>query len=428
MNDSGPVNNQDVSGDVGSYRELLSAGEVRRRCHLIGEMAMNGNANWFTVNQPRISRCVKLVRDTCLKYYPDITKGQKIPLHSRWRHFNIDHINLWEHYTSSFAGSRLDLARSAVDLVFLSVLLDAGAGEKWHYQDPVTGNLLSRSEGLAAASIDLFFNHAARSEGSQGWILDAEGLASVTRVKLGRVFQSSTENPLSGLSGRAGLLQGLALALDSPANRGAGYIRPGSIVDECLDLSKRSLLMKRQIDITDVLEIVLTRFGSIWPDGYRVGETNLGDCGYHSALDIPGPTSGIIPFHKLSQWLTYSLIEPLQWAGLQVVNLDGLTGLPEYRNGGLLIDTGVLQPQDPKLMNSVLAPECEAVVEWRALTVYMLDRIAADLRKSLKLGKKRLPLSSVLQGGTWIAGRELASRLREDSSPPLRIAINGTVF
>jgi hypothetical protein len=79
-------------------------------------------------------------------------------------------------------------------------------------------------------------------------------------------------------------------------------------------------------------------------------------------------------------------------------------------------------------MNSVLAPECEAVVEWRALTVYMLDRIAADLRKSLKLGKKRLPLSSVLQGGTWIAGRELASRLREDSSPPLRIAINGTVF
>ncbi len=186
--------------------------------------------------------------------------------------------------------------------------------------------------------------------------------------------------------------------------------------------------MKRQIDITDVLEIVLTRFGSIWPDGYRVGETNLGDCGYHSALDIPGPTSGIIPFHKLSQWLTYSLIEPLQWAGLQVVNLDGLTGLPEYRNGGLLIDTGVLQPQDPKLMNSVLAPECEAVVEWRALTVYMLDRIAVDLRKSLKLGKKRLPLSSVLQGGTWIAGRELASRLREDSSPPLRIAINGTVF
>ncbi len=157
MNDSGPVNNQDVSGDVGSYRELLSAGEVRRRCHLIGEMAMNGNANWFTVNQPRISRCVKLVRDTCLKYYPDITKGQNIPLHSRWRHFNIDHINLWEHYTSSFAGSRLDLARSAVDLAFLSVLLDAGAGEKWHYHDPVTGNMLSRSEGLAAASIDLFF-------------------------------------------------------------------------------------------------------------------------------------------------------------------------------------------------------------------------------------------------------------------------------
>lgn len=423
------MNSESVSGDAGPYRELLCAAEVRRRCHLIGEMAMNGNASWFTVNESRIRRCVSLVRETCLKHYPGISKGQKIPLHSRWRHFMVNDTDLWKHYTHSFSGDRIDFARSAVDLVFLSVLLDAGAGEKWRYHDPVTGTVLCRSEGLAAASIDLFFNLVAREDGNKGWVLDVQGLEGITRDKLGLAFQSSRENPLSGLSGRAELLQGLATALDSPGNRSAGYTRPGSIIDECLDRSTRSLFSKRQqVDITEVLEIVLTRFGSIWPDGYRAGGNNLGDCGYYSTLEIDGPTQGIVPFHKLSQWLTYSLIEPLQWAGLKVVNLDGLTGLPEYRNGGLLIDTGVLQPQDPELMNSILAPDCEAVVEWRALTVYMLDRIAADLRKSLKLSPKHLPLSSVLQGGTWAAGRELAARLREDSSPPLKLAINGTVF
>ena len=56
-----------------------------------------------------------------------------------------------------------------------------------------------------------------------------------------------------------------------------------------------------------------------------------------------------MPFHKLSQWLTYSLLEPFEWAGVKVRGLDALTGLPEYRNGGLLLDTGVLAPRDPAL-------------------------------------------------------------------------------
>ena len=54
-----------------------------------------------------------------------------------------------------------------------------------------------------------------------------------------------------------------------------------------------------------------------------------------------------MPFHKLSQWLTYSLLEPFEWAGVTVTGLDALTGLPEYRNGGLLLDTGVLRLRDP---------------------------------------------------------------------------------
>ena len=35
-------------------------------------------------------------------------------------------------------------------------------------------------------------------------------------------------------------------------------------------------------------------------------------------------TDEIVPFHKLSQWLSYSLLEPFEWAGVKVVGLDVL--------------------------------------------------------------------------------------------------------
>jgi len=54
-----------------------------------------------------------------------------------------------------------------------------------------------------------------------------------------------------------------------------------------------------------------------------------------------------VPFHKLSQWLAYSLIEPLEAAGIAVDGLGDLTALAEYRNGGLLVDLGVIRPRVP---------------------------------------------------------------------------------
>ena len=52
-----------------------------------------------------------------------------------------------------------------------------------------------------------------------------------------------------------------------------------------------------------------------------------------------------MPFHKLSQWLAYSLIEPLEEAGIAVTGLDELTALAEYRNGGLLDRSGRARPK-----------------------------------------------------------------------------------
>jgi len=115
-------------------------------------------------------------------------------------------------------------------------------------------------------------------------------------------------------------------------------------------------------------------------------------------------------------------------AGVGVTGIEALTGLPEYRNGGLFLDLGVLRLRDPGLSDTPLPPGHLAVVEWRALTVALLDRIAPPLRARLDGDAAALPLSRLLEGGTWAAGRQAAAERRADGGPPLRIQSDGTVF
>jgi len=129
----------------------------------------------------------------------------------------------------------------------------------------------------------------------------------------------------------------------------------------------------------------------------------------------------------LSQWLTYSLLEPFEWTGVTVTDLDELTGLPEYRNGGLFIDTGVLALRDPSTAQHTWAVGDEVIVEWRALTVALLDVLAPMVRATLGVDAASMPLARVLEGGTWATGRQLAAQRRE-GLPPLTIDSDGTVF
>jgi hypothetical protein len=135
-----------------------------------------------------------------------------------------------------------------------------------------------------------------------------------------------------------------------------------------------------------------------------------------------------MPFHKLSQWLAYSLFEPLELGGIQIVRPGALTGLPEYRNGGLLLDGGVLLARNPRDLMRRWKPSDEFIVEWRALTVTLLDEVAERVRARLGLGAEQLPLACVLEGGTWAAGRRIARELRADGAPPVDIDSDGTIF
>ena len=199
--------------------------------------------------------------------------------------------------------------------------------------------------------------------------------------------------------------------------------RPGGLFDHFV-----SLAQGQRLPAPTILTELLLHLGPIWPSRLTLGDIPLGDCWRHPSLKADDETNGLVPLHKLSQWLAYSLIEPLQQAGIEVTDIDGLTGLAEYRNGGLFIDTGVLTLRDSSAQTREHAVDSELVVEWRALTVALLDRLAEIVRRRLGMDRETLPLAKILQGGTWSAGRALARKLRAEGGPPLKVISDGTVF
>ena len=352
-----------------------------------------------------------------LERYPDLA----VPLHSRWRHFNAGGIDRWARIATPL--SREERCRVAIDLVIPSVLLDAGAGDAWRYRETGNGAEYARSEGLAVASFDLFAGGAHSSDPAQPLRADAGALCAMDAAGLAPAFQVSDTNRLDGLEGRAALLRSLGGVMRARPDVFGDEARIGRLYDYFCFRAEQGRLRAAV-----VLDTVLEVFAPIWPGRTRLAGVNLGDVWPHPAIVRSDETNGLVPFHKLSQWLTYSLVEPFQEAGVWVEGLEELTGLAEYRNGGLFVDGGVLGPRDPATVEVAHPPAAEVVVEWRALSVALIDRLAPLVRRELCVDDGILPLGALLEGGTWAAGRRLAYDAREGGGPPIRLASDGTVF
>ena len=411
---------------------LRDPGTVRLRCQAVLRSVEDGVSPFFSVRREALDKVAERVVALTLKRFPDLV----IPLHSRWRHFETGGIDRKAQLDTLLAGRSVgERARAQFDLTVVSVLLDAGAGPQWRYTESgaesgvESGQIYQRSEGLAVATFRAFVNGMFSSTPDDPLRADAAALQRTDVSVLNTVFQASPSNPVVGLEGRAGLLSRMGEALQAEATRTNGTARPGLFYDR---LTQGGTV--NSVTASAVMGELLASMAPIWTHGSRVQSLPGGDVWPHlwAGSSVPGgtdaTTGGWVPFHKLSQWLTYSLLEPLQWAGVTVTGIDALTGLPEYRNGGLLLDAGVLVLRDPRLAGRVWKVSDPLVVEWRALTVALLDEVATRVQTLLGKTAEELPLARVLEGGTWAAGREIARELREDGSPPLRIDSDGTVF
>ncbi|OUL33532.1 uracil phosphoribosyltransferase [Nostoc sp. T09] len=394
---------------------LRSPKAIRERCGQLFSWVCEGKSNHFVCDLAQLERVADYVIEVMRGEYPNLD----IPFHSRWRHFEVGDVPRLGKLDNQLAGlSSVEKAAAKFDLAIVSVLLDAGAGDRWHYDEQETGLRLGRSEGLAVASFQMFCQGNFASDGLPQ--ADALRLQELTEAELATGFQVSSENPLVGIAGRLNLLQKLGqVLLASPHLFGDNNPRPGNLVHYLLDKSENG-----ELAATTVLSAVLEGLSDIWPGRLEIGGVNLGDVWQHSAIG----DDGLVPFHKLSQWLTYSLLEPLQELGLKITGLNQLTGLPEYRNGGLCLDLGLISVKNPDILNSSHSVASAVIVEWRALTVILLDRIAATVREKLSMSTEELPLVKILQGGTWTAGRKIAAQLRTGGIPPIQIESDGTVF
>ncbi|MFB2918525.1 MULTISPECIES: URC4/urg3 family protein [Aerosakkonema] len=393
---------------------------IRERCDRIFKLACENKLHYFRVDLTKLAKCADYVIEVMREDYPNL----EIPFHSRWRHFEVGKVSRLTELDRILAKlSPLETAKIKFDLAIISVLLDAGAGTNWQYWEQETGQVFRRSEGLAIASFRMFCQGVFSSNPDLPWQADAKKLQDLTPEALKEGFQVSADNYLVGVEGRLELLQRLGQVLTQNVTVfGKENPRPGNMVDYLLDKSNDRLAA------STVLSAVLEGLGEIWPGRLAIAGVNLGDVWIHPSLQGDNESDRYVPFHKLSQWLTYSLLEPLQEIGLEITELDELTGLPEYRNGGLCLDMGLLELKQPDVWREPYPVESEIIVEWRALTVALLDRIAAAIRQKLNMSPAELPLVKVLQGGTWSAGRKIASSLREGGVPPIQIQSDGTVF
>lgn len=199
-----------------------------------------------------------------------------------------------------------------------------------------------------------------------------------------------------------------------------------------------------KLDIAVFWDILQTLLIPVWPkDRTVVNGQSIGDAWPLSTLEtqstVTGKTesSNVQPFHKLTQWLAYSLMVPFQRIlSLQWIGTGSLTALPEYRNGGLFVDMGVLVLKQASLDKGLKAsghdlPMYKAgddvIVEWRAMTLVLVDKLY-----KIVLGRMdgvQLSMAQLLEAGTWKSGREVAAKKRpKTKSSPIIIESDGTVF
>jgi hypothetical protein len=396
------------------YDYLQTPRAIRERCESVFELASDGQLEHWQLDESRLGQVAERVLTLTRQTYPDLTR---IPYHGRYRHFDVGSVARlanFDRQIADFSGDEQLAAR--FELVISSVLLDAGAGPTWRYRG-VDGATYTRSEGLAVASYELFT--AGGLGGSRAAPrADALGLTGLSADTLGAAFQVSDANSLTGLEGRAALLRRLGdvIALAPEYFGSAENARLGN-----LGVWLKHSAHDGKLQASAILKAVLRELGPIWQGRPHLAGKSLGDVWRHSQ-------AGFVPFHKLSQWLSYSLFEPLEAAGIRIEGADALTGLAEYRNGGLYFDAGVLRLRDPSAAQRVHAVGSDLVIEWRALTLALLDRTARLVRDMAGVSSAQLPLACILEGGTWRAGRAIALEARSDGSPPLRIDSDGTVF
>ncbi|CAI7634661.1 unnamed protein product [Penicillium glandicola] len=422
--------------------ELLGLEAVRARAHVVLKLAEEGRLNHFNYYPERMEDATDYVLKLIQRDFgPD--KYHLIPPHGRWQHFEVGGVPRIATLLAEWDEEKCDTTektRRLIDLFFVSVLLDAGAGDFWKFNESQTGLTLNRSEGIAVAALHMFLNGDFAGKGSSvKHTANGDALRNINVDILSHGLQVDDGNPMIGVAARADILRKLGESLVNLKDIFGPSGRPGNLVDYLISKSNDS----GKLDYKDLWNVLQRLLIPIWPsDRTHLNGQPIGDAWPLRALSQQAgsesnPYSNIQPFHKLTQWLAYSLMVPFsRLLSVSWSNTELGTGLPEYRNGGLLVDMGVLELKPESLQRGLslsggslpsFGAGDDEIVEWRAMTVALLDVLHTKILA--RLDGVQLSLPQVLEAGSWKAGRELAAAKRPETkcSPILNFG-DGTLF
>ncbi|KFA77803.1 hypothetical protein S40288_00540 [Stachybotrys chartarum IBT 40288] len=433
---------------------LRSLGAVRERSRIIFNKALRHELKHFDLDLNKLPDVVTFVAGLIKRDFD--APFNSIPPHGRYQHFSVGGRDRIAQLLSTWPPEvdNTERCRRMIDLFLVSVLIDAGAGTKWSYKSNENGRVYRRSEGLAIASLEMFKTGLFSGDHSNKCQVDKIGLQSLTAEKLAAGLQSRPGNEISGLEGRTQLLIKLATALHDRTDYFGTDGRPGNLIDYILSHPSTQASSVLIVPLPVLWDVLMNGLAPIWPTSRTaINGVPLGDAWPCQAMSTGGSSwETILPFHKLTQWLTYSIMQPMQsLLNMHFAGTELLTGLPEYRNGGLFVDLGVLnlkkEDVDRGLRNYAenctktgikgveVAPMFESsddvIVEWRGVTVGLLDMLCVEVNKALRkeLAGNELTLAQVLEAGSWKGGREVAEIHRPNTKePPILIESDGTIF
>lgn len=451
-----------AAGDA--LAQLRDPRTIRLRCAAITAAVADERSGWFRLDRSRLPALAAHVVG-CMRQQPSdlvaATSDGTRPLDASGdaRQAQLD--SLLAELPPA------ERVRARVDLAVISALLDTDPGAAWAYREGKTGaaalpatalpaarasrdellaaldraaagpalaqtaaatadadaRRLSGAQGLAVASLHAFMAGAFSATPGQPGRVDAAALRQVDAAALRGVFQAGSANALTGLEGRAALLVRLGQVLQHESERDGVPARPALLLDRLTAHGARTAL-----SAPEILHTVLQTFAPLWSTGATVLGVAAGDVWPHRFAGGDDPaTRGWVPLHARAQGVCLALLPPLQAAGIAVSALAALTAVSGHDSGGLLLDAGVLHPRTTQALARVWKPGDEFVVEWRALTVTLLDELAAQVRTELGPDAAPLALAGALGAGIAAAGRALAVE-RRGGEPALRIDGDGMLF
>ncbi|KAL6876140.1 hypothetical protein HDV57DRAFT_153388 [Trichoderma longibrachiatum] len=438
--------------DPAGYLRSLAA--VRDRAKILMEKAEENALVHFDVDMNKFPDVVTFVAGLIKRDHE--APFQDIPSHGRYQHFCIGGRDRIAELLSSWPDSvdNTERCRRLVDLFFVSVLLDAGAGTTWTYKSVENGKVYKRSEGIAIASLEMFKSGIFSASPSNKHQVDKVALGALSVAKIASGMQADGDNELVGLEGRTELLVKLSDALNEHSEIYGADGRPGNLIDYLLSHPATQASSVLIVPLPVLWSALMDSLSSIWPTRTAINGVPLGDAWTCEALPTSGPNTweSILPLHNLTQWLAYSLMQPMQsLLNMYFAGTELLTGLPEYRNGGLFVDLGVLTLKENDMARGLanygayckhsgikvveVAPMFEAsddvIVEWRGLTVALLDKLLEGVNAALgpELEGHEMTLAQLLEAGSWKGGREIAEINRPNTKePPILVESDGTVF